>query len=85
MRPRGSLDRVRSIVELVLGAESLTCMVLAGCVSVFVLRRLSENALYTQHAPSRAFWKASLESSCPFCMLTSAAQAWSRPSILSQP
>ena len=75
MRLRGSLDRVRSIVELVLGAERLTCMVRVISVAVFVLRRASENALYTSHAPSRAFWKAVLETSCPFSMLTSAAAA----------
>ena len=44
MRLRGSLDRVRSIVELALGAERLTCMVRACFVAIFVLRRASENA-----------------------------------------
>ena len=66
MRLRGSLDRVRSMLELVFGAERLTCIVRAICFAVFVLRKASENALYTLHAPSRAFQKALLETSCPF-------------------
>ena len=42
MRLRGSLDRVRSMLELTFGAERLTCIVRAISFAVFVLRKASE-------------------------------------------